>query len=62
MPFGLTITPEIFQKRLHDAIADQPGTFAIADDILITGDGDTYDVTIIDHDQKIERLLHQCQK
>ena len=42
MPFELTIAPEIFQKRLHDAIADLPETFAIADDILITGDGDIY--------------------
>ena len=27
MPFGLTVASEIFQKRLHDAIADLPGTF-----------------------------------
>ncbi len=62
MPFGLTVAPEIFQTRLHDAIADLLETFAIADDIFITGDGDTYDAAIIDHDQKTERLLHRCQE
>ena len=61
MPFGINIAPEVFQKRIRDAVEDLPGIWALADDILITGDGDTKEEAIKDHDQKLIRFLQRCE-
>ena len=61
MPFGINIAPEVFQKRIRDAVEDLPETWALADDILITGDGDTKEEAIKDHDQKSIRFLQRCE-
>ena len=42
MPFGISVASEIFQQRLQEAIENLDGVFAIADDILIAGNGITY--------------------
>ena len=41
IPFGISPASEIFQLRLHKAVAGLEGTHAIADDILVGGIGDT---------------------
>jgi hypothetical protein len=56
MPFGLKVVPEMFQRKLKDAIADLPGVFAVADDILVAGEGATYQQAVDDHDKKLEAL------
>ena len=40
VPFGVSPAPEIFQHRLELAIQNLPGFKAVADDILIYGEGD----------------------
>ena len=35
LPFGLKVSSEIFQRKLHEAIGDLNGVFSIADDILV---------------------------
>ena len=62
MPFGLSIAPEVFQKRIRDMVEDLPGVWAIADDILIAGEGDTQDQAIKDHDEKLVNFLTRCEK
>ena len=37
LPFGLSVSSEIFQKRLHQELQGLPGVKCIADDILIHG-------------------------
>ena len=53
LPFGLKVSSEIFQKRLHQALEGLEGIQCIADDILVHGDEKT-------HDDRI-RKLERCQ-
>ena len=62
MPFGLKVAPEVFQQKLHEALTGLPGIYAVADDILITGEGRTYAEAEVDHDKKLETLLRQCRE
>ena len=41
MPFGISVAPEEFQRRIDESLEGLEGTKAIADDILIWGDGNT---------------------
>ena len=60
MPFGISPASEIFQLRLHEAVEGLHGVYAIADDILVAGTGDTMKGAVADHDLKIKRLLGRC--
>ena len=52
LPFGLTVSSEIFQRRLTEALGDLPQTFCIADDIIVVGQGQN------DCDAKKDLFLH----
>ena len=41
MPFGISATPEEFQRRIDEGLEGLEGTKAIADDILVWGDSNT---------------------
>ncbi|XP_062516385.1 uncharacterized protein K02A2.6-like [Corticium candelabrum] len=62
MPFGISVAPEVFQRRLHEMVADIDGVWAIADDILIAGIGDTDESAVADHEKKLKQLLRRCQE
>ena len=62
MPFGLSASSEIFQKRVSQAIEGLDGILNITDDILIYGVGDSYNKACADHDRKLEALLQRCQE
>ena len=62
MPFGISPASKIYQLRLHKAVARLEGTYAIADDILVGGIGDTMWDAIVGHDVKIRKLLTRCQE
>jgi len=62
MPFGISPASEMFQLRLHEAVEGLNGVYAIADDILVAGTGDTMKDAIADHDLKIKKLLRRCQE
>ena len=62
MPFGISPASEIFQLRLHEAVEGLDGVYAIADDILVAGAGDTMKDAVADHDFKIKKLLGRCQE
>ena len=40
LPFGLSVSSEIFQRKLHEALCDLSSTFVIADDITVVGCGE----------------------
>lgn len=61
LPFGLTSSSEKFQQSLEEEIQID-GTHIIADDILVTGKGDTYDDAVRDHDKNLIALLEECQE
>ena len=62
MPFGIPPTSEIFQLRLHEAVEGLDGVYAIVDDILVSGTGDTMKDAVADHGFKIKRPLELCQE
>ena len=62
LPFGLSVSSEIFQKGLCQALEGLTGVAAVADDILVYGVGDTFEEATIDHDAKLQALLECCRK
>ena len=62
LPFGTSVSAEIFAKRLYDCVHDLPGIVCIADDLMIYGVGRTDDEATRDHDLKLEKLLQRCRE
>ena len=62
LPFGLSVSPEIFQKRVNQTLEGLEGVLNIADDILIYGVGDSQVQANADHDKKLEALLQRCRE
>ena len=62
LPFGLSVFPEIFQKRVFQTLVGFEGVLNIADDILIYGVGDFPEQANADHDRKLEALLQRCRE
>ncbi len=60
LPFGVSSAPEEFQMRLLTALEGLEGVVCIADDILIYGEGATYEDATKDHDRRIIALLERC--
>ncbi|KAL5007962.1 hypothetical protein ScPMuIL_013543 [Solemya velum] len=61
LAFGLSVSPEIFQKRLHQALEGLPGVKCIVDDIIVYGRGDDKSVAQVDHDKNLEGLMQRCK-
>ena len=61
MPFGVSVAPEEFERRLHEALEGLEGVQAVADDILIFGEGDTPEEAAMDHDTRLRALLKRCR-
>jgi len=62
LPFGISLAPEEFQIRLNTALEGLDGTLCIADDILVYGEGDTYEEAEENHDQRFIALMDRCQQ
>ena len=62
MPFGITPAPEIFKMKLDQNLEGLKGVFKIADDIVITGQGETEREADEDHDRNLNTLLDQCRE
>lgn len=62
LPFGLSVSPEIFQKHVNQTLEGLEGVPNIADDILIYGVEDSAEQANADHDKKLEALLQRCRE
>jgi hypothetical protein len=62
MPFGISTAPEEFQRRLHETLDGVHGIEVIADDILITGSGNTQQEAENDHDRNLRALLERAKE
>ena len=62
LPFGISVAPEEFQRRLNDALRGLEGTVTIADDVLIYGCGDNLEEATRDHDRKLMAVLQRCRE
>lgn len=56
LPFGISTSAEIFQKKLNQALAGLKGVVCIADDIIIHGKNK------IDHDENMNKFLMRCEQ
>ena len=61
MLFGISPASEYFQYMLDQTLEGLPGIHTIADDILVTGEGETHEEAVKDHDRKLEGLLSRCR-
>ena len=61
MPFGISPAPEIFQQKLDQCLENLHGIHTIADDTLITGQGDTFEDACRDHDKNLDAFLKRCR-
>ena len=61
LPFGLSASSEIFQKRLLQALEGLTGVACIADDVLFYGIGDTLGEARQDRDRNLTQLLERCR-
>ena len=62
MPFGIATAPEEFQRRQHEVLEGLQGIHNIADDILITGQGETHEEAVQDHDRNLITLLERARE
>ena len=62
LPFGLSSAPEEFQRRQHQVVEGLPGVLPTHDDILLFGEGETYEEAHRDDDEKLEKLMKRCQE
>ncbi|KAJ8890831.1 hypothetical protein PR048_010340 [Dryococelus australis] len=57
LPFGICSAPEIFQRKLQEALGILPGVEIVADDILVYGQGQTETEARINHDENLLQLF-----
>ena len=59
MPFGISLAPEYFKRKLDHSLEGLNGInmYKITDDILITGRGASIDEAVKDHDANLLKLL-----
>ncbi len=62
MPMGISPAPEVFQRLLDQALEGLQGIHIIADDVLITGEGETVEMAYKDHDRKLRMFLDRCRQ
>ena len=60
--FGISVAPKEFQRRIDESLEGLEGNKAIADDILIWGDGNTIEEATFNHDARLSALLERCQQ
>ena len=62
LPFGLSVSSEIFQKRLTDALDELKGVICVADNIIVVGRGDTQAEAEKDHSENLSGLQNRCKE
>ena len=54
LPFGLSVSSEIFQRKLTEALVGLSGIICIADDIIIHGKSES------EHDLNMKKFIERC--
>lgn len=62
LPFGVSVAPEVYQRKQHELLAGLRGVEPIADDILVVGCGNTDDEAERDHDVNLQALMERCRE
>lgn len=56
LPFGLKVSGEIFQRKLHESLEGLSGIACVADDILVFGNDQ------MSHDTHLTELIKRCEE
>ena len=56
LPFGLSVSAEIFQRKLIQNLQGLPGVICIADDVIIHGKD------VAEHDHNLRQFLQRCRE
>ena len=62
LPFGLTVSSEIFARKLHEALDGLGGVSCNADDIVVVGVDATMEEVNKSHDAQLQALLQRCKE
>ena len=62
LPFGINLTPEEFESKLHEKRDGLPRVKVIRDDILVMGYGENDEEATQNHDENLLRLLDRACK
>ena len=62
LPFGLSVSSEIFQKRLNQALEGLEGVVCVADDCLVLGVGETQKEAEENHEKNLDAFLNRCRE
>ena len=57
LPFGVSSSPEEFQRRIHEVLEGLTGVVSIPDDTTVVGSGDDMREVLKDHDKTTAELL-----
>ena len=55
----MVVKPDDFQRHVNEIIEGPEGITAIADDLLVTGAGNTHEEALADHDRNLIALLQR---
>ena len=56
LPFGTSVSSELFQKRLDQALEGLDGVIGVTDDVIVHGED------MEEHDRNLKALLERCRK
>ena len=63
MPFGIaTSARRVSAPTTHEVLEGLPGIYVIADDILVTGQGESKEEALKDHDRNLVALLERARE
>jgi len=62
LPYGISPTPELFQRKIHEALSGLKHIACVADDILIFGCGSSIEEAQRDHDTSLIALFDRCRQ
>ncbi len=62
LPFGPSVSSEIFQRKLNETLDQLDGVHVIADDVIIAGVGDNMSNATRNHDCRFHEFLERCKE
>ena len=62
LPFGVSVSQNIFQMSMDTVIAGLRGAATIVNDMLIWGEGEMNDEVEVDHDHNLFTLMTTCRQ
>lgn len=62
LPFELSVSAAIFQKRLNQALDRLDSSLIVHDDMVIYRSGDTEEEAQADHDKNLKAFLQRCRE